>query len=70
MSDGVLWTLEDVDDLDCACTLLASASRCIGVQDELAREILDDVVKLLSQISGRSSVAVPFRAAPPSDTLH
>ena len=70
MSDDALWTTEDVDDFDSACRLLASASCCIGVQDELAQEILEDVLKLLRRISGRGSIAVQLRAPSPSDMLH
>ena len=69
MSDA-LWTTEDVDDFDSACRLLATANCCIGVEDELAQAILDDVLKLLRRISGRGAIAVQLRAPSPSDMLH
>lgn len=54
--DDDLWTREDVSDLDCACRLLASASCCIGVHDDLAQEMVLDVLKLLRRIGGRSAL--------------
>ena len=70
MPDGGLWSLEDIDDFSYACRLVASASCCIGVQDELAQEMLDDVLKLLRRISGRSAIAVQYMTDPPSGMLH
>jgi hypothetical protein len=70
MSDGALWTIDDIDDFDGACRLLESASCCIGVHDQLAQAIVEDVLKLLQRISGRSSVGVQFVVDPPTGMLH
>ncbi len=55
MSEYGLWTQENVSDFDCACRLLMSASCCIGLKDEVAQELVRDVLKLLFRISGRSA---------------
>ena len=70
MSDGALWTLDDVDDFDCACRLLETASHCIGVHNKLAQVMVGDVLELLKRISGRSSVEIEFVADMPKGMVH
>lgn len=70
MSDGALWTLDDIDDFDSACRLLESASYCIGVHDQLAQVMVGDVLELLRRISGRGPVGVQFVVDPPTGMLH
>jgi hypothetical protein len=55
MSQYVIWSREDVEDFDCACKLLMSASCCIGVRDQVAQELVGDVLNLLRGIVCRSA---------------
>ena len=54
MLEFSIWTQEDVADLDCACKLLMSASCSIGLRDDVAQELVRDVLGLLNGIVGRS----------------
>ena len=51
MPELSIWTREDVADLDCACKLLMSASCSIGLRDDVAQELVRDVLRLLNGIA-------------------
>ena len=54
MTELSILTQQDVGDFDCACRLLMSASWYIGLRDEVAQELVCDVLRLLDGIAGRS----------------
>jgi len=54
MTEFSIWTQQDLGDFDSACNLLMSASCCIGLRDEVAQELVGDVLRLLNDIASRS----------------
>ena len=54
----------DAADFESACRLLMSASCCIGLRDDVAQELVHDVLKLLHRVARRNPPDLDLTAAP------
>ncbi len=61
---------EQLKALDFAIDLLGSASSCIGTHDNVAREMISEVILMLEQITGRTALDVRLVIEPLSKSTH
>jgi hypothetical protein len=70
MTQGALWTRDDVTDIDCACELLVTASRRIGPYDPLAQDMVENALQLIRSMTGNGPLTVLFTSEPPTPSFH